>query len=66
MLYFESNLASDKGCIWNFKKVVSFDNTSEDGVLSRYNSYRDLQAQCLEYFYKESRKILQEKIRLFT
>ena len=53
MLYFESNLAPDKGCVWNFQKVISFDNTSEDGVLLRYNSYRNFQAQCFEYIYKD-------------
>ena len=52
MLYSESNLASDKSCIWNFQKVISLDNTSKDGVLLRYNPYRNLQTQCLEYVYK--------------
>jgi hypothetical protein len=51
MLYFESNLASDKGCVWTFQQIISLDNTSEDGVLLRYNPYRNLQAQCLEYVY---------------
>ena len=52
MLYFKSNLAPDKGYVWNFQKIVSLDYTSEDGVLLRYNPNRNLQAQCFEYVYK--------------
>jgi hypothetical protein len=53
MLYFESNLTPDKGCVGNFEKVISLDNTSEDGVLLRYNPYRNFQAQCFENVYKD-------------
>jgi len=49
MLHLESNLASDKGRIWYFEKVISLNNTSEDGVFLRYDPYRNLQAQCIEY-----------------
>ena len=52
MLYLESNLASDKGYIWKFEEVISLNNTSEDGVLLRYNPYRNLRAQCIEDTYR--------------